>query len=222
MPATEHRPYTEYVRVAESEMSARSEALLASLRTRRTVRHFSEDPVDPDVVENCIRIAATAPSGANQQPWTFVVVNDPAKRRELREAAEAEERAFYSGRAPQEWLSAVQPFGTDDQKPFLESAPVLIAIFARSWLPATDGGKQKTYYATESVGIATGFLISALHQCGLASLTHTPSPMRFLNRILDRPDNERPYLLLVAGIPASDCHVPVITKRTDDDVIVHV
>lgn len=153
------------------------------------------------------------PSGANLQPRSFVVVESSAARSELRVAAETEEREFYEHRAPQEWLDALLPFGTDASKPFLETAPVLIAIFACSWMPLPDGRKGKHYYVSESVGIAAGFLIAALHQAGLATLTHTPSPMQFLNRILGRPDHERPYLLLVAGYPAADCQVPDITRR---------
>jgi len=216
------RSYDEFIHRTPDEMLQLAASLRQTMLTRRTVREFSSDSVDAEVVNACLEIAATAPSGANQQPWTFVRVQSPSLRREIREAAEAEERAFYNERAPQEWLDALQPFGTDDQKPFLETAPVLIAIFARTWLPGDDGGRQKTYYAAESVGIATGFLIAALHQCGIASLTHTPSPMKFLNRILDRPVNERPYLLLAAGIPVEDCQIPVISKRPTDDVIVQL
>lgn len=201
-------------------MTARAAELLTLMRTRRTVREFSPDPVDDSVIDSCLRIAASAPSGANQQPWTFVWVRSPEVRRELRDAAEAEERAFYDGRAPQEWRDAVAPFGTDASKPFLEHAPALIAIFVRSSLITDSGERRKTYYATESVGLATGFLISALHQCGVGTLTHTPSPMRFLNRILDRPSNERPFLLLAAGHPAADCRVPVITRRSFEDVVI--
>lgn len=201
------------------EMRNRSHDNLLHAQKRRTVRDFSSDDVDDVVIENCLRTAMTAPSGANQQPWTFAWVKSQQTRKQLREAAEEEERAFYGGRAPDEWLDAVAPFGTDADKPFLEKAPVLIAIFAESW-KLVDGEQKKNYYVNESVGIATGMLISALHHAGLATLTHTPSPMKFLNKILQRPQNERPYLVLVAGHPTQDCKVPVITKRTYEDVVV--
>ena len=160
-----------------------------------------------------VAVAGTAPSGANLQPWHFVAVSDPAIKRQIREAAEAEEREFYGGRAPQEWLTALAPIGTNANKPFLEIAPWLIAIFAQSYGVAEDGSRVKHYYVTESVGIATGLLITALHHAGLATLTHTPSPMNFLNTILGRPSNERPFLLLVVGYPAADATVPQIAKK---------
>jgi iodotyrosine deiodinase len=220
MSPIEQRPYSEYTRFTDSDMLQRSAALLKTMNTRRSVRDFSTDKVDRQVVEDCLKIAATAPSGANQQPWTFVMVESAEARKQVRQAAEAEERSFYSGRAPEEWLDAIEPFGTDECKQFLDDAPVVIAIFAHRWQEDASDNRQKTYYASESVGIATGFLISALHQCGLVSLTHTPSPLGFLNRILHRPDNERPYLLLVAGYPAENCQVPKITKRPFEDVVI--
>lgn len=180
---------------------------------RRTVRQFSDRPVDPGVIEHCLRAAGTAPSGANLQPWHFVVVTDPDLKRQIREGAEKEEREFYRSRAPQEWLDALAPLGTDDRKPFLETAPCLIAIFAQSYGLLPDGRKVKNYYVQESVGIATGMLITAIHHAGLASLTHTPSPMGFLNTILNRPPNEKPFLLLVVGYPASGAVVPDIGKK---------
>jgi nitroreductase len=189
------------------------------MATRRTVREFSQESVDPAVVTHCLEVALTAPSGANQQPWKFVVVENRAVRRQLREAAEAEEREFYNGRAPDEWLNAVAPFGTDASKPFLETAPVLICIFAETWQSLPEGSRGKNYYVSESVGIATGFLIAALHHAGLATLTHTPSPMKFLNSILARPDNERPFLIVVAGFPAENCQVPVIRKRSMNEAV---
>ena len=161
----------------------------------------------------------TAPSGANQQPWTFVWVKSPDVRRKIRVAAEAEEKEFYGGRAPDEWLDALAQFGTDDHKPFLEEAPVMIAVFAEAW-KQVDDKRSKNYYVSESVGIATGFLIASLHNAGLATLTHTPSPMKFLSQILCRPENERAYLLLIAGHPAEGCQVPVITKRSYNDVVI--
>jgi iodotyrosine deiodinase len=180
---------------------------------RRTVREFSDRPVERAVIENCLLAAATAPNGANLQPWHFVVVSDPAIKRRIREAAEVEERDFYSRRAPQEWLDALAVLGTDEHKPFLETAPYLIAIFAQSYGLLPDGRKVKHYYTQESVGIATGILITAVHQAGLVSLTHTPSPMGFLNEVLGRPAHERPFLLLVVGYPAEDAAVPDITKK---------
>jgi len=198
---------------APAEMRRRAAEVLADLRRRRTVRHFSDRPVDRAIVEDCLLAAGTAPSGANLQPWHFVVVSDPALKRQIREGAEKEEREFYGGRAPQEWLDALAPLGTDEHKPFLETAPYLIAIFAQSYGVLPDGRKVKNYYVQESVGIATGMLITALHHAGLASLTHTPSPMGFLNVILRRPANERPFLLLVVGHPAADAQVPDIGKK---------
>lgn len=196
-----------------ASVAARARAFYELMRTRRTVRHFSDAQVDRSVVEQCVLAAGSAPSGANLQPWHFVVVSDPAIKRRIREAAEAEEREFYAHRAPQEWLDALAPLGTDANKPFLDTAPYLIAIFSQSYGVLPDGRKVKNYYVQESVGIATGMLITALHHAGLVSLTHTPSPMGFLNSILERPANEKPFLLLVVGHPANDAHVPDITKK---------
>ncbi len=194
-------------------MRQRAAAFREQLRRRRTVRDFSSQAVDPGVIEDCLLAAGGAPSGANLQPWHFVVVSDPAMKKQIREGAEKEEREFYHGRAPQEWLDALAPLGTDDQKPFLETAPYLIAIFAQSYGVLPDGRKVKNYYVQESVGIATGMLITAVHHAGLVSLTHTPSPMGFLNTILNRPPNEKPYLLLVVGYPAAGAVVPDISKK---------
>lgn len=183
-------------------------------KLRRTVRDFDARPVPREVIAHCIAAAGTAPSGANQQPWHFVAVSDAAVKRRIRAAAEAEEREFYERRAPDEWLEALAPIGTDWHKPFLETAPWLIAIFVRKWGRDDAGGKVKHYYPAESVGIATGMLITALHAAGLATLTHTPSPMGFLNEILGRPaDAERPFLLLAAGHPAEGARVPAIERR---------
>lgn len=198
---------------SSSERMERAKAFYDHVRGRRTVRDFSPDDVPREVIEHCILAAGTAPNGANHQPWHFVAISDPDTKRQIREAAEEEERAFYGGRAPDEWLDALAPLGTNADKPFLETAPWLIAIFAESWHPAADGSRRKNYYVTESVGIATGILITALHDAGLASLTHTPSPMKFLNRILGRPENERPFLLLVVGQPADGVEVPDISKK---------
>ncbi len=206
------------------EMQQRATDFYAEMRRRRTVRAFSDRPVPAGVVEDCLRTAGTAPSGANLQPWHFVVVTDPAVKQRIRTAAEAEEQEFYSGRAPREWLDALAPLGTDPQKPFLETAPYLIAIFAQSYGLLPDGRKVKHYYVQESVGIATGMLIAALHHAGLATLTHTPSPMAFLNEILDRPTHERPFLLLVVGYPAEDAQVPVhaMNKKPLQEIVTFV
>ena len=200
------------------EMERRALSYLDQIRGRRTVRQFADRPVSLNVIRNCLRAAGTAPSGANLQPWQFVVVSNSAIKREIRLAAEEEEQEFYERRAPQEWLEALAPLGTDAEKPFLESAPYLIAIFARSYDLLPDGRRVKHYYVQESVGIATGFLISALHHAGLATLTHTPSPMKFLNSILGRPPHERPFLLLVVGYPAEDALVPDIQKKPLDEI----
>lgn len=208
-----------YPRVEPAEMRERARGFLASLRRRRTVRDFSERPVPRDIIETCLAAAGTAPSGANRQPWHFVVVGkDPDLRARIRAEAEEEERRFYEERAPREWLEALRPLGTDPEKPFLETAPWLVAIFAQSYELGPDGTRAKNYYVTESVGIATGMLVTALHDAGLATLTHTPSPMGFLNDVLGRPDNERPFLLLVVGHPADDATVPDISKKPLDEI----
>jgi iodotyrosine deiodinase len=194
-------------------MSERASSFYQDIRRRRTVREFSNRPVARQVIEDCLRAAGTAPNGANLQPWHFVAISDQAIKSRIRAGAEEEERAFYSGKAPQEWLDALAPLGTDEHKPFLETAPWLIAIFAESYGELPDGRKVKHYYTQESVGIATGFLIAAIHHAGLVSLTHTPSPMGFLNEVLDRPSRERPFLLLVVGYPAEGATVPDITKK---------
>lgn len=186
------------------------------MKRRRSVRDFSDRPVPRTIIQTCLRSAGTAPNGANMQPWHFVVVSKPTVKKEIREAAEKEEREFYSGRAPDEWLDALAPLGTDANKPFLETAPYLIAVFAQAYHIDADGNKLKHYYVTESVGIATGVLITALHHAGLATLTHTPSPMRFLNEILGRPADERPFVLLVVGYPAEGATVPNITRKPFD------
>ncbi len=201
-------PLATYHRYPEAEMLARARAFEAELRRRRTVREFSDEPVPREVMESCIRAAASAPNGANRQPWHFALVGDPALKRRIRLAAEKEEEEFYAGRAPEDWLEALRPLGTDAKKPFLEKAPWLVAIFAESYGLTGDGSRQKNYYVTESVGLAAGILITGLHHAGLATLTHTPSPMRFLNGILDRPERERPFLLLVAGFPSPEAQVP--------------
>jgi nitroreductase len=202
-----------------SEMLERAIGFRDDLKRRRTVREFSTRNVSAEVVRACLEAAATAPSGANMQPWHFAVVTEAETRREIRLAAEEEERHFYAHRASPEWLAALEPLGTDSDKPFLETAPILIAIFQQKFGLLPDGRRVKHYYPAESVGIATGMLIAALHLAGLATLTHTPSPMKFLNRILGRPKNERPYLLLVAGYPADDAEVPDIRRKPLGDVV---
>ena len=194
--------------LSDEDAQARAEAYLASISTRRTVRHFTDQPVPRSVIETCVRAAGTAPNGANHQPWHFVCISDPDTKRRIREAAEAEERAFYGGKGGDEWLGDLKKMGTDANKPFLETAPWLIAIFMERYGFDDKGNKRKNYYTAESVGIATGFLINALHEAGLATLTHTPNPMKFLNEILERPGNERPYILLVVGHAADDAMVP--------------
>lgn len=196
----------------ENLMESRAQSWAEELSTRRTVREFSSRPIPPEVIEACLSAAHTAPSGANMQPWHFALVESAKTKRSLRQAAEEEERAFYASRAPQEWLDALEPLGTDSNKPFLENAPLLIAVFQKNRITNDDGSESVTYYPKESVGIATGLLIAALHHAGLATLTHTPSPMSFLNELLNRPPSEKPFLLLVTGFPAEECHVPVIEK----------
>ncbi|MGL4322579.1 MAG: nitroreductase family protein [Beijerinckiaceae bacterium] len=203
-------------------MAARAEAFRMLMQRRRTVRDFSDRPVPRSLIEEAVMTAASAPSGANQQPWTFVCISDGAAKAKIRSAAEAEEKAFYAGRAGTEWLNALSPLGTDWEKPFLETAPWLIAVFGQRYGIAADGSRIKHYYMPESVGIATGFLIAALHQAGLATLTHTPSPMGFLNAICGRPDHEKALILLVAGYPAANCHVPAITRKTLNEVAVFI
>lgn len=201
-------PLSDYREYPPQEMAMRAGAFHAELRRRRTVRDFDRRPVPRPVIETCLMAAGTAPSGANLQPWHFAVIENPEAKKRIRLAAEEEERAFYAGRAPKEWLEALAPLGTDADKPFLEEAPLLIAIFAQRSGTRPDGRKVTHYYVPESVGIATGFLIAALHAAGLATLTHTPSPMGFLNEICERPSWEKPTILLVVGYPKEGCRVP--------------
>jgi nitroreductase len=205
-----------------AEMRRRARSFYEEINRRRTVREFDLRPVPREIVEDCLRAAGTAPSGANLQPWHFVAVSDPAVKRRIREAAEAEERIFYQERAPAEWLAALAPLGTDEHKPFLEIAPWLIVTFARQYDIRPDGRRIKHYYVQESVGIAIGTLIAAVHHAGLVSLTHTPSPMRFLNTILGRPSNEKPFLILVVGYPAPDARVPDICRKPLTDIATFV
>ncbi len=204
----ELEPLLGYREYAIDEMQLRAQKFYQDVARRRTVRDFESKAVPVEVIEQCLLAAGTAPSGANQQPWHFSVIRDSQKKRQIRQAAEAEEREFYERRATQEWLDALAPLGTDPNKPFLEEAPVLIAIFAQKYGLDQSGEKYSHYYFQESVGIATGMLITALHQSGLATLTHTPNPMRFLNTICERPINERAMILLVVGYPKVGCQVP--------------
>jgi len=211
-------PLAGYREYPEEEMKRRATEFRADVHRRRTVRQFSDRPVPREVIENCLAAAGSAPSGAHLQPWHFVAISDPLVKRRIREAAEKEEQEFYGGRAPEVWLEALEPLGTDEHKPFLETAPYLIAIFVQTHGLNPDGTKFKHYYPTESVGIATGILITAVHEAGLSSLTHTPSPMRFLNEILGRPSHERPFLILVVGHPREDATVPDISRKPLEEI----
>jgi len=212
------QPLSSYIEYPVEEMKQRASSFRKEMQRRRTVRSFSDQPVPREIIEECLLTAGTAPNGANLQPWHFVVISDPKVKHEIRVAAEEEEREFYNRRAPQEWLEALGPLGTDSNKPFLEIAPYLIAIFGKNHSELTDGRKVKNYYVSESVGIATGMLITAIHNAGLVSLTHTPSPMGFLNNILNVPTDEKPFLLLVTGYPAVDAEVPVIKKKPLEEI----
>jgi nitroreductase len=203
-----------FTRLAARAALRRSQEFLELIGRRRSVREFSDEPVPRELVENAIRAAATAPSGANRQPWTFVVISDPAVKARIREAAEREEELLYRERASEEYLDAIEPIGTDWVKPHLTEAPYVIAIFEQPWSYEPDGTKRKNYYVRESVGIAVGILLVALHNAGLATLTHAPSPMGFLKEILGRPENERPFLLIPVGYPAEGAVVPTLEKKT--------
>lgn len=213
MAKANFQPLTSYIEYPVDDMKQRASTFRADLQRRRTVRNFSDRPVPREIIEECLLAAGTAPSGANLQPWHFVVVSDTAIKSEIRVAAEVEEHEFYHRRAPQEWLDALAPLGTDEHKPFLETAPYLIVIFGKNHSRLPDGRRVKNYYVSESVGIATGFLIAAIHNAGLVSLTHTPSPMGFLNRMLSVDTDSKPFLLLVVGYPDEQAQVPVITKK---------
>lgn len=211
-------PLTTYREYPPDEMTARAREFYEEMKRRRTVREFSSRPVPREIIENCILAAGTAPNGANMQPWRFVVVSDAEVKRQIRERAEEVERDFYHRRAPRYWLEALAPLGTDEHKPYLEEAPYLIVIFSLRHTVLPDGTIRKHYYIAESVGIATGILITALHRAGLACLTHTPSPMTFLREVLGRPKEETPYLILVAGYPKEGAQVPAITKKGLDEI----
>ena len=202
-----------FSKISTDEMNLRSKSLLHQIQQRRSVRDFSSQNVPIEVIKNCIKTAASAPSGANKQPWHFSLVQDKQIKKEIRVAAESEEKQFYEHRASKEWLEDLNQFGTDWKKPFLETAPFLIIVFSQVFEKNADGENRKNYYVNESVGIAAGFLLAALHNAGLASLTHTPSPMNFLAKILKRPDNERAYLLIPVGYPSKNAKVPIISKK---------
>jgi iodotyrosine deiodinase len=208
--------------LSDEELKRNAREFNERMQARRTVRDFCDRPVPRGVIEACLRSAGSAPSGANLQPWHFVAVADPVVKHEIRVAAEEEELEFYEHRAPKEWLEALAPLGTDSRKPFLEVAPWLIAVFSQPYAILPDGTRMKHYYATESVGIATGFLVAAIHHAGLVSLTHTPSPMAFLNRILHRPAHEKPFLLLVVGHPAANAAVPDIHRKPLEEIALFV
>jgi iodotyrosine deiodinase len=205
-------PLSTYREYPPAEMATRAAGFAADLARRRTTRHFSSRPVPRAIIEDCLRAAGSAPSGAHQQPWHFVVVSDPALKRQIREAAEAAEREFYAT-APEDWLAALAPLGTDAEKPYLETAPYLIAVFAQRYGLGPAGGRRRHYYVSESVGIATGFLLAALHHAGLVALTHTPNPMDFLRELLERPANEKPVMIVVTGYPAADARVPRLERK---------
>lgn len=209
---------TGYCKYPEAEMKKRAVDFYVEMRRRRTVRDFSDQPVDRNIIENCLRAAGTAPSGANQQPWRFIVVSDQAVKKQIREAAEKIEKEFYTKEATQKWVNTLEHLGTVPIKPFLENAPYLIAIFSQLYSYSENKEKKKHYYVSESVGIATGILITSLHHAGLVSLTYTPVNMRFLNRILERPSNEKPFMILVVGYPSENALVPAIEKKSLEDI----
>lgn len=206
-------PLSDYIEYPAGEMLSRSQAFYDDIKRRHSIRKFSHRKVSQTIIENCIKAAGTAPNGANHQPWHFVAIHSDKVKKQIREQAELHEQGFYAGRAGEEWLEALKPLGTDAQKPYLEKAPWLIAIFSQKKGGVSPGEKHTNYYVHESVGIATGFLITALHNAGLVTLTHTPKPMSFLSKICERPDDERPYMLLITGYPANDASVPDHAKN---------
>jgi iodotyrosine deiodinase len=216
-PTPRFEPLRSYREYPQTEMLARSRAFAAEMQRRRTTRHFSDREVPREIIEHCIETAGTAPSGAHLQPWHFVVVSDADTKRRIREAAERAEEEFYAT-APADWLAALAPLGTDAHKPYLETAPWLIVVFAERYGVNADGSRRAHYYVNESVGIATGFLLAALHHAGLVALTHTPSPMGFLSEVLERPPNEKPIMVIVTGYPADDARVPVLQRKPLSDI----
>jgi nitroreductase len=217
-------PYVSYTKQSygKEEMLERSLLFLKQMEGRRTVREFSSKPIPQEVIENIVMSASTAPSGAHKQPWTFCIVKNPEVKRQIRIAAEEEEKASYGGRMSDVWLKDLAPLGTDWQKPFLEIAPYLIVVFKRSYEIEEENKKHQNYYVTESCGIACGFLLTAIHDAGLIALTHTPSPMNFLSKLLERPENEKPFLLVPVGYPADECWVPDLERKSVDEVIVWI
>lgn len=215
-------PFVAYTKetFGESKTVERSFDFFSWMNRRRTVRDFSDKTVPKEVIENIIKTASTAPSGAHKQPWTFCVISNADLKSKIREAAEKEERESYEGRMSDEWIKDLEPLGTDWHKPFLDIAPYLIIVFKRSYEFENDGSKHQNYYVTESVGLACGFLLAAIHNAGLAALTHTPSPMNFLSKILNRPENEKPFLLIPVGYAADECFVPNIERKTIDEIAV--
>lgn len=215
-------PLPDYRKYPPEEMKKRATEFYEDIKRRRTIRDFSDRPIPVQVIKNAIKAAGTAPNGANLQPWHFVAVSDPEVKKKIRVEAEKPEKEFYNEKAPAEWLKALKPLGTDENKPYLETAPYLIVIFSKNYEETESGEKVQHYYVKESVGIATGMLITALHHSGLATLTHTPNPMKFLNKILDRPSNERAYLILVTGYPAEYAKVPDISKKSLKEIATFV
>jgi len=210
-------PYL-HAHLSDGEMLEKSKEFFENMKSRRSIRHFSDRAVPKEVIENIIRTASSAPSGAHKQPWNFCAISSPEIKRNIRIAAEEEEKKNYAGRMPDDWLEDLEPFGTDWQKPFLETAPWLIAVFKKSYELLPDNSRKKNYYVSESVGLATGFLLAAVHHAGLVSLTHTPSPMQFLEQILDRPPNEKAFLLIPVGYPTADAQVPDLVRKDLSDV----
>ena len=208
----------QFQKITFEEMDYNANQFFQKVSSRRSVRDFSSDDFPIDIIKNCIKSASTAPSGANKQPWHFVIVKDPKIKRKIRKAAEIEEKEFYGGRAPKEWLDDLNQFGTDWNKPFLEEAPYLIVIFSKKFDMNDDGTNTKNYYVSESVGIASGLLLTALHNAGLVTLTHTPSPMAFLSDILNRPPSDKPYLIIPVGFPSENAEVPNIKKKTFKEI----
>ncbi len=208
----------QFQKITFEEMDYNANQFFQKVSSRRSVRDFSRDDFPIDIIKNCIKSASTAPSGANKQPWHFVIVKDPIIKRKIRKAAEIEEKEFYGGRAPKEWLDDLNQFGTDWNKPFLEEAPYLIVIFSKKFDMNDDGTNKKNYYVSESVGIASGLLLTALHNAGLVTLTHTPSPMAFLSDILNRPPSDKPYLIIPVGFPSENAEVPNIKKKTFKEI----
>ncbi|MCK5456575.1 MAG: nitroreductase family protein [Melioribacteraceae bacterium] len=219
MKKEKHIPLNNYPKYSDNQLVENSEIFFEKMNSRRTVRTFSSEPIPTEVIKNAIKTASTAPSGANKQPWHFVLVQNPEVKKQIRIAAEKEEKEFYSNKAPEDWLNDLKPFDTNEHKPFLEIAPNLIVVFEEKYKANGKGEKEKNYYTKESVGLATGMLLTALHNVGIATLTHTPSPMKFLAEILNRPKNETPFLIVVAGYPKKGTVVPNIKRKELDEIL---